>query len=412
MLVSTDSFGQQISTYQIGTTDLFCADSPDEQAICVGGAGGIWRSSDAGVSWTQRVVVSELVGEMKFFGQTGYATSVNGGPQYNIDVLKTVNGGLNWAVCYTTPDSIRFSRLFVKSENEIFTNFAGAPWGRPSQLYRSTDGGITWNVVFEVYIYAFQGVTGDNEENIFVNGSQYFSSEDLVNWVWHISPVSFPFSNTTYANNRLYVGGDIFQSNSFYPLVAYSTNKGETWTNYVFPDSGQCNNMDFASNGKGYVVGSTRYTNYDWLAETTDQGNTWNRVYGSPLVRIRNVSATTRYVYAVGSSSNNIGTVVRYEAMVTSIHPNSISTGYLLSQNYPNPFNPTTKISYSVPVSGVVSLTVFDVSGREVKKLVNENKPTGNYSVEFNASTLTTGTYFYRLQAGEFTETKKMVLIK
>ncbi len=392
--------------------DLFCADSPDEQAICVGGAGGIWRSSDAGVSWTQRVVVSEFVGEIKFFGQTGYATSVNGGPQYNIDVLKTVNGGLNWAVCYTTPDSICFSRLFVKSENEIFTNFAGAPWGRPSQLYRSTDGGISWNVVFEVYIYAFQGVTGDNQGNIFVNGSQYFSSEDLVNWVWHTSPVSFPFSNTTYANNKLYVGGDIFQSNSFYPLVAYSTNKGETWTNYVFPDSGQCNNIDFASNGKGYAVGSTRYTNYDWLAETTDQGNTWSRVYGSPLVRIRNVSATTRYVYAVGSSSNNIGTVVRYEPIISSMELNSMPVGYTLSQNYPNPFNPTTTISFSISTTAKITLSIFDVNGRKLETLINEQRSPGNYEVEFDGSNFSSGTYFYRITAGEFKETKRMVLIK
>ncbi|MBK7978793.1 MAG: T9SS type A sorting domain-containing protein [Ignavibacteriae bacterium] len=90
---------------------------------------------------------------------------------------------------------------------------------------------------------------------------------------------------------------------------------------------------------------------------------------------------------------------------------------YLLSQNYPNPFNPTTKIKYSIPENVKsekenVKLIVFDVLGKEIKTLVNENKSPGNYEVEFNASYLSSGIYFYKIQAGKFIETKKMILIK
>ena len=90
---------------------------------------------------------------------------------------------------------------------------------------------------------------------------------------------------------------------------------------------------------------------------------------------------------------------------------------FLLSQNYPNPFNPSTKIKYSIPKVGTrdrvsVQLKVFDILGNEIAILVNEEKPVGEYDVEFNGSNLPSGIYFYQLRAGEYTETKKMVLIR
>ena len=88
-----------------------------------------------------------------------------------------------------------------------------------------------------------------------------------------------------------------------------------------------------------------------------------------------------------------------------------IST-FELSNNYPNPFNPSTKIRYSIPNQSHVSLKVFDVLGREITTLINKEQPQGNYEIEFNASHLTSGIYFYRIQAGPFVMTKKMILMK
>jgi hypothetical protein len=93
---------------------------------------------------------------------------------------------------------------------------------------------------------------------------------------------------------------------------------------------------------------------------------------------------------------------------------------FILQQNYPNPFNPSTKIKYSIPSVTLrraqsdffVSLKVYDVLGNEVATLVNEEKPVGNYEVEFNSATLPSGIYFYQLKAGEFISTKKMLLLK
>ncbi|MBT8383428.1 MAG: T9SS type A sorting domain-containing protein, partial [Ignavibacteria bacterium] len=85
---------------------------------------------------------------------------------------------------------------------------------------------------------------------------------------------------------------------------------------------------------------------------------------------------------------------------------------YELFHNYPNPFNPTTKIEFQIEDLGFVDLKVYDVLGNEVATLVNEEKSAGIYEVEFNGSELTSGIYFYQLKAGNFVETKKMIVLK
>jgi len=85
---------------------------------------------------------------------------------------------------------------------------------------------------------------------------------------------------------------------------------------------------------------------------------------------------------------------------------------YKLYQNYPNPFNPTTSIRYELPLDGVATLKIFDILGQEIETIVNEFKNAGGYEIDFNATGLPSGIYFYQLQAGSFVETKKMVLLR
>ena len=89
-----------------------------------------------------------------------------------------------------------------------------------------------------------------------------------------------------------------------------------------------------------------------------------------------------------------------------------ISIQYRLEQNYPNPFNPVTKITYSIPMTQYTILKVYNVLGKEVKTLINEIKPAGFYEVEFDGSELASGIYFYKLESGNFIQTKRMVLLK
>jgi hypothetical protein len=97
---------------------------------------------------------------------------------------------------------------------------------------------------------------------------------------------------------------------------------------------------------------------------------------------------------------------------VTDGHTFNRSMNYSLAQNYPNPFNPSTSISYSIPKDGYVTLRVFDALGSEIELLENSYKSAGNYSYSFDASKLASGIYFYNVISGNFTETKKMLLMK
>jgi hypothetical protein len=109
----------------------------------------------------------------------------------------------------------------------------------------------------------------------------------------------------------------------------------------------------------------------------------------------------------------NMMTKLYYRQLVTGIEKHQELPGsFALSQNYPNPFNPTTTITYEIPKALQVRLTVYDILGREVQTLVNEMKQPGRYETTFNASKLASGVYLYRLRAGGFVGTKKLLVIR
>ena len=94
------------------------------------------------------------------------------------------------------------------------------------------------------------------------------------------------------------------------------------------------------------------------------------------------------------------------------IRTGETANSFSLAQNFPNPFNPVTKINYSIPKSSEVSLTVYDILGQKVASLVREKQDAGTYSVDFDASSLSSGIYYYKIEAGDFTSIKKMTLVK
>lgn len=127
--------------------------------------------------------------------------------------------------------------------------------------------------------------------------------------------------------------------------------------------------------------------------------------------------AGVHYYYKV-SALDYAGNESRYSneiaLIVTGVkdEENKIPETFGLSQNYPNPFNPATVISYQLPINSHVTIKIFDVLGKEIAELVNEAKPAGRYEVKFNASSLSSGVYIYRIHAGEFVQTRKMILTK
>lgn len=165
-----------------------------------------------------------------------------------------------------------------------------------------------------------------------------------------------------------------------------------------------------AKGGNGIGVGSVVVTKaQDGFAEfvaninyvTTDVPDTCNI----------NVSITG-YGYTPGSSF--IIDDLSFGALATSVDAagSVVPTVFELSQNYPNPFNPSTLIQYSIPRSSQVRLTVYDMLGREVASLVDAEQAAGTYRARFDGSSLASGTYFYRLQAGEYNQTRKFLLMR
>ncbi len=149
---------------------------------------------------------------------------------------------------------------------------------------------------------------------------------------------------------------------------------------------------------------------------TADTMNTYSYSTTDNLYSDVNVIQGTTYYYVIAAidySGNASEFSEKVSATVTDVDSGTeIPTVYALGQNYPNPFNPSTVIKFSIPNSGLVSLKVFNILGEEVATLINEMKSVGVYEVSFDASNLTTGMYIYRIQSGEFTSTKKMLLIK
>ena len=101
-----------------------------------------------------------------------------------------------------------------------------------------------------------------------------------------------------------------------------------------------------------------------------------------------------------------------YLKLETSVNDEEIPAEYYLAQNYPNPFNPTTNVSFGIPTSTEVSLNIYDTLGRRIKNLVTENLNSGHYTIQIDADDLASGIYYYRLTAGSFIETKKMILLQ
>ena len=137
----------------------------------------------------------------------------------------------------------------------------------------------------------------------------------------------------------------------------------------------------------------------------------WKTAQGYPVKESLRYSDAT--LKTAGTDGNPLGDGTWWPDLVGVRQvPNSVPTKYTLSQNYPNPFNPTTNIKYSIPQSGFVTLKVYNMLGQEVATLVNQQQNTGEYNVDFNASNLASGVYMYRIQSGNISITKKMMLLK
>jgi hypothetical protein len=250
----------------------------------------------------------------------------------------------------------------------------------------------------------------------YINGSEKYgvilkTTDGGLNWISQRTSDGHELNSVHFVDSNFgWIVG--YNFDNFNSVILKTDDGGETWTN-------QSPNLDlwlisvhFVNNTKGYICG-----NYGKVLTTTDGGENWivqiSRT-DNHLTQINFLDYQTGYMVGTEGTilKTTTGGATFIDEELTFSQPNS----FLLSQNFPNPFNPSTTIRYEIPERSFVTIKIYDILGNEITTLVNEEKPAGSYEVEFNISSgignLVSGIYFYKLQSGDFVQTKKMVLIK
>lgn len=324
----------------------------------VASVSGLYKTTNSGTNWALQLS-SNFIDVIFGDANTGFALL----QATNQPLKRTVNGGTNFNdLTYTTLTGLNGKDIEQGSGTHWYI-LAVDNADDSSFVFRSTNGGINWGLVFK---------TGD-----FQNGLAFL---DL--------------------NNGIMVGNG--------GTLRRTTNQGVNWTTINTGLTEHLQSADFINSTTGYIVALGGK-----ILKTTNAGANWFQQTSGTTQTIRGISGTINesVVIACGGNGTMLRTTNGGITFVTQTG-NEIPENYSLKQNYPNPFNPQTIIEFSIPEGGLVTLKVYDMLGKEVAKLVNDNLTPGSYATELNASLLPSGTYFYRLTAGEFTETRKMILIK
>jgi photosystem II stability/assembly factor-like uncharacterized protein len=369
-------------------------------AVC--GTEYFLKTSNGGSSWNSQLIANTYFMSSLCFVNTltGFAGG-NNGPINDGSaavIMKTTNGGLNWSLT-TIPGTITITSF---SFYDVNTGWAVATTsGAAEKLYRTTNSGGNWNEIYS-FNQEIAEIKFVNQQTGWVLGeSGTIGRTTNGGTTWqnaatlpgNLFGISFPSQQTGFVCGT---AGKIYRT----------TNGGQNWN---LSPSGTTNDLidiQFSSDLNGLCVGQsgTRLI-------TSNGGNTWV-LQQEPLNVDINACfmPTTINGYAAGS----IGYISNFGGIVTGLNQstNEIPVYFRLHQNYPNPFNPTTEIVFEIPVTSHVNLKIFDVSGRVVKVLVNETLASGKFNISYDASELSSGIYLCVMQAGEFLQTNKMILIK
>lgn len=361
--------------------------------FAAGDNGVILKTVDKGASW-QRMNsgTSNHLYCIKFLNQqTGFACGDN-------IILKTINGGLTWQT-YTEGIISSLKSLSIINENLVFTA------GYGGKIYKSVNGGNSWSISAQIENSGFTSVFFLNSNTGYVAGlaGNYYKSIDG-GLTWNSKPTDATknFYSVQFVNENIgFITGGWVSS-----TVMKSNDGGESWNNLFGGAAGvRLFSGSFIDEFNGYVCGR-----YGTIMKTEDGGSSWQTENSGVNVSLNSIHFINQQTaYAVGENGKIISTVsvIGINQIGTNI-PNEFS----LEQNYPNPFNPATKIKFSIAVPGFVTIALYNIMGEEIKNLVSQHMNPGIYETELNVSELPSGTYFYTLNAGEFHQTRKMVLVK
>lgn len=267
-------------------------------------------------------------------------------------------------------------------------------------IIRSADGGLTWTTVSNAGTrYRGSSAKGTKAWIVGDDGVITASINNGVNFTPQTSNTTSDFKNIFMFDELTgYAGG---QNNT----LLYTGNGGTTWTSRNTGILQGVNAIHFSTANTGWVTCGAGA-----VYMTTNAGVTWINDNSGVVVEMYDVFfSDINQGWIVGT-----GGTIRHRAgtigiqNISSVAPENFN----LSQNYPNPFNPATKIKFGISKQSLVNLTVYDAAGRIVEELVNGNLSAGIYEFDWNASRYSSGVYFYTIKTGEFSQTKKMLLVK
>ena len=368
---------------------------------------GVFLSTDNGSTWTQTA----------FDGSSIFALAARGTNLYcGIDdsVFLSIDTGRTWSPLNGGFSSFSESRAIMAlaaGELNVFAGINGQAYHDSSGVFVSTDNGTSWTSILTVMYYPLSALAV-SDTRVFVGyaggqgtGGVHISTDNGESWTLSSLPDAI-------ASAFAFSGTNIFMGT--YRGVFLSTDNGSSW---IEADSGLTDNdvQALTVSGTNLFAGTL-----GGVFLSTNNGTSWTEVNeGLP----RASGDTTRYatIQCIASSGQHLyagtGKGVWRRPLAEMIHPVGLKLAVVpfqfgLNQNYPNPFNPSTTIEYDLPAASQVKLSVYDILGREVSLLVNEKKNAGVHEVKFDGGGLSSGVYLYKIQAGDFVQTRKSLLVR
>ena len=405
------SIGESLRTWAVSFPTLNCG-------IAVGDLGTIMKSSDSGGNWnnlSNHITTVDLL-------DVSFATEFNGIAVGREGViLRTTNGGQNWLISESGTNEW-LAGVSMPNPN------TATVVGKDGIILRTTNGGESWvNLLVDSMIQLTDVCFTDENTGTIVGSNKIIRTTDGgETWVTQNSGTNQGLEGVSFYNSDI---GMVVGNNR---TILRTTNGGTNWINQSLSGDDDLRDVSVADINNTYIVGSTI------LYKTTDGGQNW-QLRGFDNCLLRSVHFTSGNVGTIvgqwlgwGQCCNGIilhttnggltwilqslgpsidltsvmfvdslvGTVVGKDGTIlctadgggggpVDVHDmpiNSIPSEYSLFQNYPNPFNPSTTITYQIPQTGFVTLKVYDILGREVATLVNEEKPAGSYEVQFTGN--------------------------
>ncbi len=353
---------------------------------------GLYYSSNGGSNWQYSNFVNKKVSSVICSGDNYIFVATSEGFYLSED------SGQNWVEKDSGLSNLRIEAM------ELFDSclYVGT-YG--SGVYKSYNKGNTWvNINYNLPTQTIKAVSKFNDFLLCGTSQGIYRLPDSSNNWENIFSVTSPetiFNDE--ANSNIYIG-------TTYDGAYVSTDSGITWNNLVnnglYAGEVRSFGTDLAGNIYAGTYGVGIYVSHD-------SGNNWIKLNEGLTHKTVNALVTdiNGFIYA-GTIGGGVYKSIDAITFIPATNNILDVDGYSLSQNYPNPFNPDTKIKYSVAKNCIVIIKVYDLVGKEIKTLVNEYKPRGNYEVEFNGLNLSNGIYFYQMQAERFSDTKKLILIK